>query len=96
MQYAITAFDGEDPDALTRRLAARPAHLARVKLAKDAGQIIAGGAILNDGGQMIGSTIYVEFESRQALDQWISEDPYIKGQVWKEITIHPIKLAARD
>jgi len=96
MQYAITAFDGKDPEAPARRLAARLAHLARVKLAKDAGQIIAGGAILDDDGQMIGSTIYVEFESRQALDQWISEDPYIKGEVWKKITIHPIKLATGD
>ena len=96
MQFVITAFDDTDPAAPARRLAARQAHLDRVKLAREAGNIIAGGAILDDNGEMIGSTIYVEFESRQALDEWVNEDPYVSGGVWKNITVHPIRLAARD
>ena len=45
---------------------------------------------------MIGSTIYVEFESREALDEWIDQDPYVKGNVWQDITVVPIRLAVTD
>lgn len=96
MQFMVTAYDGSDADAPGRRLAARPAHLDRVKDAREAGNIIVGGAILDDDGQMIGSTIYVEFESRQALDDWLNQDPYVKGNVWQDITVTPIRLANLD
>lgn len=96
MQFMVTAYDGADPEAPDRRKAVRPAHLDRVKIAREAGNIIAGGAILDDNGQMIGSTIYVEFDSREALDEWIDQDPYVKGNVWQDITIVPIRLAVTD
>lgn len=93
MQFVITAYDGTDPEAATRRSVARPAHLERAAEAKSAGHFIAGGAILNDSGDMIGSTLYVEFESRNQLEQWIAGDPYVTGGVWKEISIQAIRLA---
>ena len=70
--------------------------MARVEDAREAGNIIAGGAILDDKGQMIGSTIYVEFETRQALDEWLNQDPYVTGDVWRNITVAPIRLAGAD
>jgi uncharacterized protein YciI len=42
---------------------------------------------------MIGSTTYVEFESRAELDAWLERDPYVTGDVWRDITITPIRLA---
>ncbi|MYA67867.1 MAG: hypothetical protein F4Y22_11530 [Gammaproteobacteria bacterium] len=84
------------PYALYRRRAVWPAHLDRVKIAREAGNIIAGGAILDENGEMIGSTIYVEFESREALDEWIDQDPFVKGNVWQDITVVPIRLAVTD
>ena len=89
----ITAYDGTDPEAPDRRKAVRPAHLDGIKKLKAAGNIIAGGAILDDDGEMIGSTLYVEFESREALEDWLNRDPYVTGDVWKEITVTPIRLA---
>ena len=96
MQFLITAYDGEDPEAMNRRLAVREAHLAGMGLLKAAGHFIAGGAILDDDGNMIGSTLYVDFASREELDKWLNSDPYITGNVWQDISVQPIRLALAD
>lgn len=93
MQYMITAYDGTDADAPSRRKAVRPAHLDGIRELKATGNIIAGGAILDDDDRMIGSTLYVEFDSREGLDDWLNRDPYVTGGVWKDITVTPIRLA---
>jgi uncharacterized protein YciI len=95
MQFVVTAYDGTDSEAPSRRAAARPAHLEHAAELEATGQIIAGGAILNDAGEMIGSTLYMEFASREELDAWIAVDPYVTGDVWQKITIQPIRLAIR-
>jgi uncharacterized protein YciI len=89
----IVAYDGTDEDALNRRLAVRDSHIAGAIELKNKGNLIAGGAILDDAGSMIGSTTYVEFESRAELDAWLERDPYVTGDVWRDITITPIRLA---
>lgn len=96
MQFMVTAWDDTDPAAPERRKAARPAHLDGIGDLKTAGNFIAGGAILDDAGNMIGSTVYVEFDSREELDAWLNRDPYVTGGVWKNITVHPVRLAFRD
>ncbi len=93
MQFMIVAYDGTDEDALNRRLAVRDSHIAGAIELKNKGNLIAGGAILDDAGSMIGSTTYVEFESRAELDAWLERDPYVTGDVWRDITITPIRLA---
>ncbi|MEQ8953399.1 MAG: YciI family protein [Gammaproteobacteria bacterium] len=96
MQFVVTALDGTDKGALDRRLKARPDHLDGIEVLKEKGHFIAGGAILNDDGDMIGSTTYMEFDSREALDNLLNNDPYVKGEVWQKIEVRPIKLAFRD
>lgn len=93
MQFLITAYDGKDDKALDRRLAARDSHLARGKTFSDLGKILNGGAIISDAGAMIGSALLVEFDSREEVDQWLEEDPYVAGNVWNEITVVQVKLA---
>ena len=93
MQFMIVAYDGTDEDALNRRLAVRDSHIAGAIELKNKGNLIAGGAILDGAGSMIGSTTYVEFESRAELDAWLERDPYVTGDVWRDITITPIRLA---
>lgn len=93
MQFMIVAYDGTDEGALNRRLAVRDSHIAGAIELKNKGNLIAGGAILDDTGRMIGSTTYVEFESRVELDAWLERDPYVTGDVWRDITITPIRLA---
>ena len=93
MQFMIVAYDGTDEGALNRRLAVRDSHIVGAIELKNKGNLIAGGAILDDAGRMIGSTTYVEFESRAELDAWLERDPYVTGDVWRAITITPIRLA---
>lgn len=96
MQYLVVAYDGTDDAALARRLAARELHLAGAAALKQAGKLIAGGAILDDDDRMIGSTLYVEFDSRAELDNWLQQDPYVTGDVWRDITVKPIRLAVKS
>ena len=93
MQFLITAYDGTDDEALDRRMAARDSHLARGKTFSDSGNILKGGAILSDTGKMIGSILLVDFDTKAEVDKWIEADPYVAGNVWKEVTVVQIKLA---
>lgn len=95
MEFLVVAYDGKDADAKKRRLDARPAHLDGIHVLKANGSFINGGAILDDEGNMIGSTLYVEFPSRAALDQWLTNDPYVTGGVWVDVEVRPIRLVLR-
>lgn len=92
-QYLVIAHDGMDDQASARRLAARPAHLEFIRPMVERGELIAGGAILDEGGQMIGSAVFMEFATRAALDAWLQRDPYVLGGVWQRIEVTPFRLA---
>lgn len=96
MQFLVLAYDGKDEQALERRMAARQAHIDGIQTMIEEGSFIHGGAILNDQGEMIGSTLYLEFESPEKLDEWLATDPYVTGNVWQHIEIKPIRLVKRD
>ena len=93
MQFVVIAYDGTDPGAPERRAKAREAHLAVVGPLKEKGRILLGGAILNEDGGMIGSVVVADFPSRAELDAWIAADPYVTGDVWREIRVHPYRVA---
>lgn len=95
MQFVVTAYDGTDEGATARRMSQRDAHIEGAEALLGTGNIIAGGAILNEADEMIGSTVYVEFNSRETLDEWLSNDPYVTGNVWQDITVQPIRLAIK-
>lgn len=95
MQFLITAYDGTDAEAVERRNKARPAHLEGAAKLRDKGHLIAGGAILDDDDNMIGSTMYVDFDSREDLDKWLLDDPYVTEGVWEDISIQKIRLAIK-
>ncbi len=92
-QFLVIAYDGTDADAPARRLAARPAHLEGVKPMVVSGEMIVGGAILDEAGGMIGSATVVEFADRVALDAWLARDPYVTGGVWQKIEVRPFRVA---
>ena len=93
MQFLVIAYDGSDAAAPARRLAAREAHLAGARQRKAQGRTVAGGAILNDNGEMIGSAAIVEYPSRAELDAWLAPDPYVTGGVWVDIQVQPFRQA---
>jgi uncharacterized protein len=87
MRYAVIARDGTDPEAKARRLAVRPAHLERVAPFVERGRVLIGGAILDEAGDMVGSVLLTDFTSREEVEEWVAEDPYVTGGVWKEIEV---------
>lgn len=93
MQFLVIARDGTDAGAPARRLAVREAHLEGVRGMSAKGEMICGGALTDDGGAMIGSACIVEFESRAALDKWLTSDPYVTGDVWRDIEVTPFRRA---
>ena len=92
-QYLITAFDGTDENALEHRMGVRPYHLEGVKKMKENGNFILGGAILNDEGKMIGSTMILQFEDPKELQNWIDSEPYIQQKVWEKFEVKPFRVA---
>lgn len=93
MQFLIIALDGKDDDAPARRQAAREAHLVGVGKLKASGHMLIGGAILDNNGNMVGSSCVVEFDNRELLDGWLDADPYVTGDVWRDITVMPFRVA---
>jgi hypothetical protein len=92
MQFLIIAHDGEDKDAIERRLAARDTHVALGDEAIKKGEQLMGVALLNEDEQMCGSALIVDFPSREALNEWLEKEPYVTGDVWKKIEIYPCKV----
>ena len=92
-QYVVHAWDGTDDQALERRMKARPAHFDNSRRIKASGNFVLGGAMLNDEGKMIGSTMVLQFESKEELQQWMDTEPYITENVWQKIDIRPFRVA---
>jgi uncharacterized protein len=93
MQFLLLAYDGNDAEALKRRLKVREDHLQKISGLKKAGEYLFGGAILDDSEKMIGSMIVYEFPDRKSLDERLKDEPYITGGVWKKIEIQPFRHA---
>lgn len=99
MHFLLIGRDGDDSDALNRRMAAREAHLAGCATLREEGHLLYAAAILSDeesnqsSQKMIGSMLVMDWQSRADLDAWLKEEPYVKGNVWQKIEINSCKLA---
>ena len=76
MQFIVTGYDGTDKEAMARRLAAREAHLALGDEMAATGHQRFGVAMLDDQGQMIGSVIIVECDSKDELNAWLEKETF--------------------
>ena len=92
-QYLITAYDYTDEGAFERRMQVRPHHLDGAKDLKAKGNYILGGAMLNDEGKMIGSTMILQFENEEQLEAWKQGEPYITQKIWESVDIKSFKVA---
>ena len=92
MQFLILAHDAKDEGALKRRMESRTAHIATIDRYKASGNMHIGAAILDDAGNMCGSVIIAEFPSREALDGWLKEEPYVVNKVWGDVKVRACKL----
>ena len=81
MQFLVKAYDGEG--MLGQRMAVRPRHLEDMKaLGK---RIICAGGLLDEEGRMKGFALVMEFESRAALDEYLTKEPYVVEGVWQKV-----------
>lgn len=95
MLYAIIADDR--PDSLAARLAARPAHLARLQALQDDGRLLLAGPFpaidANDPGPagFSGSLIVGEFASLAEAKAWADADPFVAAGVYAQVTVKPFR-----
>ncbi|MEQ1525421.1 MAG: YciI family protein [Gallionella sp.] len=95
MWYAITGHD--TPNSLDKRLAARPAHLARLQTLQTEGRLLLAGpfpavdAVDPGAAGFTGSLIVAEFTSLQAAQDWANTDPYVAAGVYVSVEIKPFK-----
>jgi len=95
MLYAIHGTDV--PGSLPQRLAARPAHLARLKALQDEGRLVLAGPFpavdSSDPGPagFSGSLIVAEFDSLAAARAWADADPYVTAGVYANVEIKPFR-----
>lgn len=96
MYYAIVALD--HPNSLEKRLAARPAHVARLKALLEEGRLKLAGPFpaidSEDPGEagFDGSMILAEFADLAAAKAWADADPYVEAGVYKEVAVRPFRV----
>jgi uncharacterized protein YciI len=95
--YAIISSDVKN--SLSKRQAARPAHLQRLQALEAAGRLILAGphpAVDSehpgDAG-FSGSLIVAQFDNLQQAQEWAVADPYIKAGVYAKVIVKPFKQA---
>lgn len=95
MIYAIIAQDV--PDSLTKRLTARPAHIARLQELQEEGRLVLAGpfpavdAIDPGAAGFTGSLILAEFATLEDAESWAQTDPYITAGVYAQTIVKPFK-----
>lgn len=88
MQFIITAYDGEN--MLDKRMAVRPRHLEG--MAALSSHIVCAGGLLDEDGKTKGSVLVVEFEDRAAVDDYLTNEPYVLEHVWEKVTVEPMNV----
>ncbi len=85
MLFVITAFDR--PGALDKRLEVRPRHLDYLN--SRIAQIKAGGAMLNQNDEPMGSMLIIEAEDQAAAEAFAAADPFAKEGVFERVEVRP-------
>lgn len=85
MVYVFTLMDR--PDGLPLRLRVRPEHKAYLAAAAD--HIAFAGPLTSDDGQtMIGSVLAIDFQSREAAQAWLANEPFNRAGLYASTSIH--------
>ena len=95
MWYAIVGQDV--PNSLEKRLAARPAHVARLQTLQNQGRLLLAGpfpavdAVDPGTAGFTGSLIVAEFASLASAQDWANADPYVAAGVYAEVRVQPFR-----
>jgi uncharacterized protein YciI len=94
--YAIMSTDHEG--SLSKRLAARPAHVARLVALRDEGRLLIAGphpaVDSQDPGPagFTGSLVVVDFPTIEDAKAWADQDPFVAAGVYQEVVVKPFNL----
>ena len=91
IQFVIRAYDGKG--MLEKRMEVHPRHLEGMERIRQ--HVVCAGGLLDDEGKMKGSMLVMEFESRQELDEYLANEPYVLEHVWEKIEVEPINVVIR-
>ena len=84
MVYVFTLMDR--PDGLPLRMRVRPEHKAYLAAAAD--HIAFAGPLTSDDGQtMIGSLLAIDFQSREAAQAWLANEPFTRAGLYASTSI---------
>ncbi len=95
MWYAIIGQDV--PGSLDKRIAARPAHVARLQELQGQGRLLLAGpfpavdAMEPGAAGFSGSLIVAEFASLAAAQDWANADPYVAAGVYAQVRVQPFR-----
>lgn len=95
MWYVIIGHD--NPNSLDNRMAARPAHIARLQTLQNEGRLLLAGpfpavdAVDPGAAGFTGSLIIAEFASLTAAQGWAEADPYVAAGVYADVLVQPFR-----
>ena len=95
MLYTIIGQDV--PHSLEKRLATRPAHMARLQALQDEGRLILAGPFpavdASDpaAAGFSGSLIVAEFATLPEAETWAQADPYVTAGVYAQVAVKPFR-----
>lgn len=92
MKFVIRAIDGEGK--LEKRMEVRPRHFEGMDRMKE--HLVCAGGLLDDAGNLKGSLLVMDFQSRQELDEYLGHEIYVVEHVWEQITIDQMNVAYLD
>ena len=91
MQFIVKAYDGEG--MLDKRMEVRPRHLEGIDKIRD--HVICAGGLLDDEGKMKGSVLIMEYDTREQLDEYLANEPYVQEHVWVKIEVERMNVVIR-
>ena len=87
--FCVHAFD--QPGRLADRQRLRDGHRVRLRQHDHPVAVHIGGPLLDEAGQMIGTMLVIEAESRAAVEAYLAGDPYMLEDLFATISITGFK-----
>jgi uncharacterized protein YciI len=85
MIFTFTLIDKPNASELRQRV--RPEHKAYLATVADR-MAFAGPLTSDDGVSMFGSLLAIDFESREAANAWLANEPFTKAGLYASISVH--------
>jgi uncharacterized protein len=80
----------DHPGGLSRRMAAREAHLAYAR--EHMSMIKVAGPLLDEAGEMAGSMFIIEAPDKAPVEAFSAADPYRLADVFERVEIRPWRI----